>query len=104
MVSSEEDGSFVFSSFKAREENSDNNQYQRMIRSPSLLAKILQFDREKVLRFHLMFETEDGEGSTAKRNPILGKAFVRVYAQDPFYNLVSARIQVTINNYKTSLT
>mgnify|MGYP001611202638 CR=1 FL=1 len=104
MVSSEEDGSFVFSSFKAREEKSDNNQYQRMIRNPRFLAEILQSDREKVLRFHLVFETEDGEASPAKRNPVLGKAFVRTYAHDSNYERVAARIQVTIDSYKTSLT
>lgn len=65
---------------------------------PSLID-LAKREPETVLRFHIIFETEDGEGSRAKRNPVFGRAFVEAQSNDPSYKMVSERVRLTIQTY-----
>jgi len=79
--------------------DADNALYQRLTGDAVFLNKILWFDPEKIIRFHLMFETEDGEGSAAKREPVLGRVFVEKYGSDEKYMRTCERIRATVESY-----
>ncbi len=89
---------FEFSVF-SRETNPDSECYRRMLCDPDFLTKITRLDPEKILRFHLIFETEDGEGSKAKCAPVLGRAFVQNYEHNKDYSKTCERINKTVIEY-----
>ena len=85
---------------KEKRDNTDNSQYCVMASDSSFLSETLRRDAEKVIRFHLMFETDDGEGSHAKRDPVLGRAFIAAYSKDTSYAKTVAAMRATVESYK----
>lgn len=79
--------------------NSDSVCYRRMLTDVNFLEEIVRSDPEKILRFHLIFETEDGEGSKAKCPPLLGRAFVRTYEKNKEYSKTCERVNITVVEY-----
>ncbi len=79
--------------------NSDSLCYRRLLVDADFLAETVRFDPEKILRFHLIYETEDGEGSKAKCSPILGRAFVSHYENNKDYSKICTIINQTISGY-----
>ncbi len=79
--------------------NSDSLCYRRMLEDIDFLAEIVKSDPEKILRFHLIYEAEDGEGSKAKCPPILGRAFVSNYENNKEYSKTCERLNKTVLEY-----
>ncbi len=79
--------------------NSDSVCYRRLLNDADLLIETVRTDPEKILRYHLIFETEDGEGSKAKCPPVLGRAFVKSYENSKDYIKTCSRINGAILEY-----
>ncbi len=94
----EDIGDYEFST-PFSETNPDSLCYRNMLEDIDFLTEIVKSDPEKVLRFHLIFETEDGEGSRAKCPPALGRIFVKIYGQSKDYGPTCERINKTVIEY-----
>ncbi len=86
------------------ESNTDILCYGNMLEDIDFLTDVVKSDPEKVLRYHLIFETEDGEGSKAKCPPILGREFVKNYGQSKDYGSTCDRINKTVIEYYSTHT
>ncbi|MSS74409.1 hypothetical protein EXS72_02090 [Candidatus Pacearchaeota archaeon] len=101
MVLDDEDFEFMPDLSENNDTNSENILYNKLTSDKKFLAERLKSDIEQIIRFHIIFETENGEGSNAKKNPVLGKAFLEAHSENPLYRKTSAYILATVQSYKS---